>query len=219
MKRYIPIIRWRMGETQGRRLAVLLGEAIEVRCHYGSRLFPCLGPACKLAKGGECVEQGKILFYAPALLCEEKDTEPIMEFENEAHRIAYEAHRERIRRQWEEGGTIRRDPCPVPQPRMVNGPKAITPLNPSQPAIAEITDQVIDTFPQPMAGAVYTLDKIKGRLVFRAWRPASPVKGLTGPFEVVPFLERIFGMPLFPPQVEELAEGELPPTIPFRKQA
>lgn len=201
--RYVPILR--PANEQGNIVrAALLGEGIELRIHWDNGAFPCLGAECRFATNGRCVRQAKIKHYAPAQRCTSTEIVPAAE--------ELQAYRRAVADWTERHGS--RDSRPVPPaPR-----KSHTPAVPVSLGIAEISDTSIDIFPEEYRGVIFTLRKNGARLEYAVVDAVRP-ELLAPPFNVAPFLERIFGQPIFPQEVEENAEMPDVIKFPMRKQA
>lgn len=199
--RYLPILRFKSEKLT----AVLLGDAIEVPMHWveDHGLISCLKNGCRFHVAGVCNQPIKIVHYAPAQRCELLTPQASAEDDAAAHEY-WNAIMKAMRE---------RRPAPAPPPKEKRQSFYLA----STFCIAEITDRFIDLFTPPMRGLIYSLEKSRGKLIYRPTRPPEPIKGLGHEFDVVPILERIFGMPLYPPEAEELP-GEPARVLPFRKQ-
>lgn len=200
--RYMEIIRSRGPSVVG----VLLGDAIAVPTHWvaGYGLISCQGKACRFHVAGVCNHPIKVLHFAPAQRCELLTPQTSAE-DNAA-----------AREYWKASMKAMREGRPAPAPPTKENRQSF--YLASAACIAEITDRFIDLFTPPMRGLVYSVEKSRGKLIYRVTRPTEPVRIMGHEFDVVPILERIFGMPLFPPEVEE-TPGEPARVLPFRKQA
>jgi len=193
--RYATILRARGQKVRG----ILLGDLFELPMHYSADDggVPCHGRQCTY-----CPKRRFFRWYGPAVTVVEKLVYPT---------AAEDAEYQRRRRLGEN-----------PKP-LVAGPV----LLPGKPVIAEWPDHALEALGDRgechgdmgrraidgLAGLIYALSSEAGLQV----RIVGVLQGqLPDPFPVEAILERIFGLPLFPP---EESPQEKPDTIPFRREA